>query len=105
MINPFDLSGRTAVVTRANTGLGQGIALALAEAGAAIVAVGRSPMDEMEALLAPTGVRFHAIKADLGSLDPVKSIVAEVLGAFGCIDILVNNAGIVGPADAVDFTR
>ncbi|MBY3300740.1 SDR family NAD(P)-dependent oxidoreductase, partial [Rhizobium laguerreae] len=51
MANPFDLSGRVAVVTGANTGLGQAIAAALAQAGASIVAVGRSSMDETEALV------------------------------------------------------
>src|SRR6478752_5412432 len=102
MANPFDLSGRTAVVTGANTGIGQGIALALAEAGAAIVAVGRSSMDETEALVSKAGVRFHAIKADLGSIAPVKDIVSETVSVFGSLDILVNNAGIIRRADAVD---
>ena len=105
MANPFDLSGRTAVVTGANTGIGQGIALALAEAGAAIVAVGRSSMDETEALVSKAGVRFHAIKADLGSIAPVKDIVSETVSTFGSLDILVNNAGIIRRADAVDFTE
>ena len=105
MANPFDLSGRIAIVTGANTGIGQGIAVALAEAGATIVAVGRSSMDETKALIAPTGAKFHAITADLGSIAPVKAIVAETLGKFGSIDILVNNAGIVRRADAIDFTE
>ena len=69
----FDLSGRTAVITGANTGLGQGIAVALAAAGAGIVAVGRSGMDETEALCAPHGTPFRAIRADLAfPLDPYK---------------------------------
>ncbi len=105
MANPFDLSGRIAIVTGANTGIGQGIAVALAGAGATIVAVGRSAMDETEALIRQAGTRFHAIAADLGSIDPVKPIVAETLGTFGNIDILVNNAGIVRRADAIDFTE
>ncbi|WP_426131033.1 2-dehydro-3-deoxy-D-gluconate 5-dehydrogenase KduD [Pararhizobium sp. PWRC1-1] len=105
MANPFDLSGRTAIVTGANTGIGQGIAVALASAGASIVAVGRSTMEETEALVREAGVGFHAIAADLGSIDPVKSIVAETLETFGSLDILVNNAGIVRRADAIDFTE
>lgn len=105
MANPFDLSGRTAIVTGANTGIGQGIAVALAGAGATIVAVGRSTMEETEALVGRTGAGFHAIAADLGSIDPVKPIVAEALKTFGSIDILVNNAGIVRRADAIDFTE
>jgi 2-deoxy-D-gluconate 3-dehydrogenase len=105
MANPFDLSGRAAIVTGANTGIGQGIAVALAQAGATIVAVGRSSMAETEALVRETGAGFHAIAADLGSIDPVKRIVAETLETFGSIDILVNNAGIVRRADAIDFTE
>jgi 2-deoxy-D-gluconate 3-dehydrogenase len=105
MANPFDLSGRTVIVTGANTGIGQGIAVALASAGAAIVAVGRSSMDETEAMVRQAGAGFHAIAADLGSIDPVKPIVAEALKTFGSIDILVNNAGIVRRADAIDFTE
>jgi 2-deoxy-D-gluconate 3-dehydrogenase len=105
MGNPFDLSGRVAIVTGANTGIGQGIALALAEAGASIAAVGRSSMDETEAMVTEAGARFHAIKADLGTIAPVKRIVAETLSAFGALDILVNNAGIIRRADAIDFTE
>ena len=60
-MNPFDLAGQTAIVTGANTGLGQAIAVALAEAGADIVAIGRSPMDETQTKIAPLKRRFHAI--------------------------------------------
>ncbi|MEX2695911.1 2-dehydro-3-deoxy-D-gluconate 5-dehydrogenase KduD [Rhizobium mongolense] len=105
MANPFDLSGRVAIVTGANTGIGQGIAMALAQAGASIAAVGRSSMDETEAMVTEAGARFHAIKADLGTIAPVKRIVAETLSAFGALDILVNNAGIIRRADAIDFTE
>jgi 2-dehydro-3-deoxy-D-gluconate 5-dehydrogenase len=101
MPGPFDLSGRTALVTGANTGLGQGIAVALAQAGAGIVAVGRSGMEETRALCAPHATPFKAIRADLASLDPIPALVAEA----GRIDILVNNAGIIRRADAIDFTE
>ncbi|WP_319004761.1 MULTISPECIES: 2-dehydro-3-deoxy-D-gluconate 5-dehydrogenase KduD [Rhizobium] len=103
--NPFDLSGRTAVVTGANTGIGQAIAAALAEAGASIVGVGRSSMDETEALVKEAGSRFHVVKADLASIEPVKGIVTETIQTFGGLDILVNNAGIIRRADALDFTE
>jgi 2-deoxy-D-gluconate 3-dehydrogenase len=101
----FDLSGRVAVVTGANTGIGQGIALALAEAGASVVGVGRSPMDETAALVAGAGRKFHAIKADLSTPAPVAGIVAETVEAFGGLDILVNNAGIIRRAPAEDFSE
>src|SRR5262245_23085807 len=105
MTGLFDLSGRIAVVTGANAGLGQAIAAALATAGASIVAVGRSSMDETETRVRATGAAFHAIEADLSSTGPVARIVEETLGTFGAIDILVNNAGVVRRADAVDFTE
>ncbi|WP_025660576.1 2-dehydro-3-deoxy-D-gluconate 5-dehydrogenase KduD [Rhizobium sp. IBUN] len=101
----FDLSGQVAVVTGANTGLGQAIAVALAAAGASIVAVGRSSMDETEAAVREIGAGFHAIKADLGSIEPVKAIVDETVATFGKLDVLVNNAGIIRRADAIDFTE
>ncbi|RWY89180.1 2-dehydro-3-deoxy-D-gluconate 5-dehydrogenase KduD [Rhizobium leguminosarum] len=105
MANPFDLSGRVAVVTGANTGLGQAIAAALAQAGASIVAVGRSSMDETEALVKEAGSRCHVVKADLASIEPVKEIVTDTIQTFGGLDILVNNAGIIRRADALDFTE
>ena len=101
----FDLSGKVAVVTGANTGIGQGIALALAEAGADIAAVGRSRPDETAAAVAETGRRFLSVSADLSSTEPVDRIVREMEQALGPIDILVNNAGIIRRADAVDFTE
>lgn len=105
MTGLFDLSGRTAVITGANTGIGQGITVALAQAGASIVAVGRSPMDETRELVAKTGASFHAVKADLSTIEPVGRIVEEALTATGSLDILVNNAGIIRRNDAVDFTE
>lgn len=105
MSTPFDLSGRVAIVTGANTGLGQGIAVALAKAGASIVAVGRSSMDDTKAQIDAAGGKFHEIRADLGSIAPVNDIVAETVEKFGNVDILVNNAGIIRRADAIDFTE
>ncbi len=101
----FDLSGKTAVVTGANTGLGQGIAVALAQAGAAIVAVGRSTMDETERLCREAGASFHSVQADLATLEPIERIVADAVSVSGRIDILVNNAGIIRRADALEFTE
>src|SRR5262245_2952347 len=101
----FDLSGRTALVTGANTGLGQAIAVGLAEAGADIVAVGRTaPVDTAE-LVAKAGRRLHAISADFSSAEPVPRVVEEAYAAAGRLDILVNNAGIIRRADMVDFSE
>ena len=104
-MNPFDLAGQTAIVTGANTGLGQAIAVALAEAGADIVAVGRSPMDETQTKIAPLGRRFHAIKADLATTEPCGRIVEETCDVMGRCDILINNAGIIRRADAIEFSE
>ncbi|MCP8940648.1 2-dehydro-3-deoxy-D-gluconate 5-dehydrogenase KduD [Alsobacter sp. SYSU M60028] len=101
----FDLTGRTAIVTGANTGLGQAIAVALARAGAAVAGVGRSSMDETGALVEAQGAPFLAIAADLGTIEPVARIVDEALAWRGRLDILVNNAGIIRRADALDFTE
>jgi 2-dehydro-3-deoxy-D-gluconate 5-dehydrogenase len=101
----FDLSGRVAIVTGANTGIGQAIALALAGAGADIAAVGRTPATETMAKVQAMGRRAVQISADLSSIEPVDRIVSETLNAFGRTDILVNNAGIIRRADSVDFTE
>ncbi|MBQ2707703.1 MAG: 2-dehydro-3-deoxy-D-gluconate 5-dehydrogenase KduD [Clostridia bacterium] len=100
----FSLKGKTAIVTGANTGLGQGMAIALAEAGANIVGVARREMDETEALVKEKGAEFLPVIADLLTLEPIERIIKEAVERFGQIDILVNNAGIIRREDAVDFT-
>ncbi|RZT06216.1 2-deoxy-D-gluconate 3-dehydrogenase [Duganella sp. CF402] len=101
----FDLSGRSALVTGANTGLGQAIAIALAEAGADIVAAGRSDSSETAARVHAAGRRFHAVQADLSQQAQLAGVVDQALTAFGRLDILVNNAGIIRRADAIDVTE
>lgn len=103
--NPFDLTGKVAVVTGGNTGIGQGIALALAAAGASIASVARRPSDDTVGQCLAKGVRAISVQADLGSIEPVCRIVEEATEALGPIDVLVNNAGIIRRADAVDFTE
>lgn len=100
----FSLAGKTAIVTGANTGLGQAFAIGLARAGARVACVGRSGMDETLALIDDPD-NCLAIKADLGSLEPIDGIVSQVLEWSGRIDILVNNAGIIRRADALEFTE
>jgi len=102
---PFDLSGRTAIVTGANTGIGQGIALALAKAGADIALVGRSAASETQSLVEGEGRKAVQIQADLSSTGPVQDVVDQALDALGRIDILVNNAGIIRRNDALDFSE
>jgi 2-deoxy-D-gluconate 3-dehydrogenase len=105
MTNPFDLSGKVAVITGANTGIGQAIALALAEAGADIAAVGRTPAQETAEKARALGRRAEIVSADLSTIEPVQRIVDETVDKLGGLDILVNNAGIIRRADAVDFTE
>ncbi|MEN3749656.1 2-dehydro-3-deoxy-D-gluconate 5-dehydrogenase KduD [Sphingomonas sp. HF-S3] len=105
MTNPFDLTGRVAVVTGANTGIGQGIALALAAAGADIAAVGRTPAQETVEKARALGRRAEIISADLSTIEPVDRVVDEAVDKLGGLDILVNNAGIIRRNDSLDFTE
>jgi len=101
----FDLAGKVAVVTGAATGLGQGMAIALAEAGADIVSVGLGDNAETEQKVTAAGRRFLAMDVDLFSTEPIQGVIDKAVAEFGHIDILVNNAGIIRRADAVDFTE
>jgi 2-deoxy-D-gluconate 3-dehydrogenase len=101
----FDLSGKTALVTGANSGIGQAVALALAAAGADIATVGRSPADATGAQVRRLGRRWFDVHADLSTTASVPGAVAATLAAFETIDILVNNAGIIRRADAIDMTE
>ena len=105
MTNPFDLTGRVAVVTGANTGIGQGIAIALAQAGADVALVGRTPATETAARVRALGRLAEVVSADLSTIEPVDRVVDETVDKLGRLDILVNNAGIIRRADAVDFTE
>jgi len=103
--SPFSLEGKTALVTGANVGLGQAIALALAEAGADIASVSRRAAPETEAKVKALGRRFVGIEADLSSTKPIAAIIEQTIGDLGGLDILVNNAGIIRRADSVEFTE
>jgi len=91
------------MITGANTGIGQGVAIALAAAGADIIVVGRSDPAETRSAVLNMGRRFSAIHADLGQPQGMSAVAEAALAEFGKIDILVNNAGIIRRNDAVDF--
>ncbi len=95
-MNPFSLAGQTALVTGANTGIGQAIAVALGRAGARVICAGRSSSAETVAMT--PGAR--ELRIDFS--DPMAS---RDVFADQPTDILVNNAGIIRRADAVDFTE
>jgi 2-deoxy-D-gluconate 3-dehydrogenase len=101
----FDLSGKVAAVTGANTGIGQAIALALAAAGADVACIGRTPAEDTAAKVRALGRQAAVIDADLATIAPVAGVIADTVAALGGLDILVNNAGIIRRADAVDFTE
>ncbi len=101
----FDLTGKTAIVTGSNVGLGQGIALGLAKAGADIVGVSIGSGDEMAKEVEALGRKFHFIQADLTSIEKVDHIVAEAEEVFGSADVMVNNAGLIRREDSVNFSE
>lgn len=103
--NPFSLAGKVALVTGANTGLGQGMAIALAQAGADIVAVGRSEPADTRRAITQTGRRFFSIAADLERSSEAHRIASEACAAAGAVDILVNNAGVIRRNDALTFSE
>jgi len=103
-MNRFSLGGRVAMVTGCNKGLGQGLAVALAEAGADIVGVNRREADETRERIEALGRRYTGIAAELGR-DAPSNIVDQALSQAGRIDILINNAGTIRRAPALEFSE
>lgn len=103
-MNLFDLTGKRALVTGARTGLGQGLALALARAGADIIALGSRPMPDTRQKVEALGRRFEEVVYDLTDPSGLDSLVAE-LTSTGNIDVLVNNAGQIRRADFTEFSE
>ena len=88
--------GRIAVVTGASRGIGRGIALALAEAGATVICAARdvAKLEAVVAEIAGAGGKGHAHVVDVSSRESIESLISNTVAAHGRIDILVNNAGI-----------
>ncbi len=101
----FSLKGKTAIITGANTGLGQGLCLGMAEAGANIVGVSRSDDSETERKAKALGAEYFSVKADLQSTEPIAGIIEKTIEKFGTLDILVNNAGIIRREDSINFSE
>ena len=101
----FDLTGRVAAVAGANTGIGRGIAIALAEAGADVALVGRTPAEETAEEVRAAGRRAVIVDADLSTTAPIAGAVERTLAELGGLDILVNNAGIIRRSDALEFSE
>lgn len=105
ILNAFNLQGKVALVTGCDKGLGQGMALGLAEAGCDIVSVSRSVPQETAQKVQALGRRLCAIQADLSRPESIADIVPAALAAAGRIDILVNNAGTIRREDALNFSE
>ena len=108
ILDRFSLAGKVALVTGASRGLGQALAIGLAEAGADIAGLSRGneareTQEQVEAL----GRRFLHVRFDLGaaSVAQLQQVVAEVVAELGRLDILVNNAGIVQRTPALEFSE
>lgn len=102
--DPFDLAGRRIAVTGANTGIGQGIAVAIARSGGRVVGIGRSAMDETARLVEAAGGAFEERRADLSDgragIEALEALMDETP-----LDGLVNNAGIIRRADSADLAE
>jgi NAD(P)-dependent dehydrogenase (short-subunit alcohol dehydrogenase family) len=105
MAASFRLDGRCALVTGAGRGLGQAMAIALAEAGADVAGVYVTDIEETRARVQAAGRRFTAIEQDLRGPAAVRRVVEHAVGGMGRLDILINNAGIIRRADSIDFTE
>lgn len=105
ILEQFNLTGKTAIVTGANTGLGRAMAIGLAQAGANIAGVYNSTPPDQSDVIEGLGRKFVPIKADLANKDSVNVIVDQVVSDLGQVDILVNNAGIIRRESALEFTE
>lgn len=105
ILNSFSLEGKVALVTGSSTGLGQGMSLAFAEAGASVVGVDHVGSPETKSQIEANGGKFHSIVANLLSIEPCQGLVEETVKTFGKLDILVNNAGIIRRQDIIDFSE
>ena len=99
----FDLSGKTIIVTGAGTGIGQAMAVGLAQAGADVVLIGRrsDPLKETEQEVLSQGVKALVLPGDISNLGFQDYAVSETIKTFGKIDVLINNAAVLfkGPIE------
>jgi 2-deoxy-D-gluconate 3-dehydrogenase len=105
ILDNFQLAGKVAIVTGCNTGLGQGMACALAQAGADIVGVNRTPPTDTQPQVEALGRRFLDLRANLSDVGCIEGLVAQAKTLRGHVDILVNNAGTIRREDAINFTE
>jgi 2-dehydro-3-deoxy-D-gluconate 5-dehydrogenase len=107
ILNKFDLTGKVAIVTGSSTGLGQGMAVGLAQAGADIVGIDYVGSPETGEMIEIIGRKYLGLKTNLITIDKrgIQSLVEEAVKHFGKVDILVNNAGIIRREDSLAFSE
>lgn len=105
MNNIFDLTGKTAIVTGASTGLGQGMTLGLASAGADVLLVDHVSSEETLNLVKALGRNAEQFVINLMEDNAVQTVVDKAVEVYGKVDILINNAGIIRRTPAIDFTE
>ena len=105
ILDTFTLSGKVALITGCDTGLGQGMAIALAQAGCDIVGVNRKAPEKTASDVTALGRRFVAIRADLSQQENLQYVVDTAVAEMGRIDILVNNAGTIRREEALTFSE
>lgn len=107
ILDHFNLQGKVAIITGSSTGLGQGMALGLAEAGADIVGIDYVESTETKTMVEHLGRRFLGIVSNLITIDKngLEHLVSDVVKHFGHVDILINNAGIIRREDSLQFSE
>ncbi|HXD09299.1 MAG TPA: SDR family NAD(P)-dependent oxidoreductase, partial [Anaerolineales bacterium] len=107
VLDLFKLDGKVALVTGADKGLGQGLALALAEAGADVIGLSRSDSGETAKSIQALGRQYHALSYDLQTTnaDALRNIIDEAAEQFGRLNILVNTAGTIRRGPALEFSE
>jgi 2-dehydro-3-deoxy-D-gluconate 5-dehydrogenase len=105
VLDDFQLAGKVAIVSGCDTGLGQGMARALAQAGADVVGVNMSAPDQTRESIEAMGRRFLDLRANLADIACIDGLVQRARALTGKVDILVNNAGIIRREDALKFSE
>ena len=107
ILDKFKLDGKVALVTGASVGLGQAMAIGLAEAGADVAAHCHFDGEAIEtcATIRNLGRKTFAVSGDMSDKETPRNLIEKVVAEFGTIDILVNNAGMIRRTPAVDFSE
>jgi len=105
ILDTFNLNGKVAIVTGCDTGLGQGMARALAQAGADIVGVNVTEPKDTVKQVESLGRRFLDLRANLADIGSIDGLLKQATSVAGHVDILINNAGIIRREDALKFSE